>query len=130
MEYTGIKMGKELDNSIHALIEYDYSGLLGVEAATSYWGLSTFPYNIPIFLVNDNAMNENGYSVDSALAMLFVPNVNTENIVRLSKHLSVTDPEQTVCDMVRYNRHEFHLFETLLHAYEGDVDRERLEELA
>ncbi len=130
MEYTGIKMGKELDNSIHALIEYDYSGLLGVEAATSYWGLSTFPYNIPIFLVNDNAMNENGYSVDSALAMLFVPNVNTENIVRLSKHLSVTDPEQTVCDMVRYNRHEFHLFETLLHAYEGDVDRERLEQLA
>ena len=86
MEYTGIKMGKELDNSIHALIEYDYSGLLGVEAATSYWGLSTFPYNIPIFLVNDNAMNENGYSVDSALAMLFVPNVNTENIVRLSQH--------------------------------------------
>lgn len=130
MERAGIKMGKELDNSIHALIEYDYPGLLGVEAATSYWGLSTFPYDIPIFLVNDNAMGYDGYSVDSALAMLFVPDVNTKNIVSLSRHLSVTDPEQTVCDMVRYNRHEFHLYETLLNAYEGDVDIERLEQLA
>ena len=61
--------------------------------------------------------------------MLF-RSVNTKNIVSLSRHLSVTDPEQTVCDMVRYNRHEFHLYETLLNAYEGDVDIERLEQLA
>lgn len=32
--------------------------------------------------------------------------------------------------MVRYNRHEFHLFETLLSAYDGMVNIERLENLA
>lgn len=60
-----------------------------------------------------------------------MPNVNTKNIVNLSECLSVTDREQTVCDMVRYNRHEFHLFETVLSAYDdGDVDVDRLEKMA
>lgn len=31
-------MGEELDNTIPALISYDYLGLLGVESATQYWG--------------------------------------------------------------------------------------------
>ena len=62
--------------------------------------------------------------------MFFAPDINTDSIVKLSDPLSVTDKEQTVCDMIRYNRHEFHLFETVLNAYEGDVDIARLEILA
>lgn len=123
-------INKELKNDVYSLIKYDYPGIIGVEAATSYWGLSTFNPAMPIFLVNDINAESNGLFVESTLSMLFVPNVNTDNLIKLSEHLRITDPEQTVCDMVRYGRHEFHLFETLLNAYDGDVDMERLMKLA
>lgn len=118
------------DNSINALIRYDWNGLLGVESATEYWGLSTFYGVSPIFLFNDNSQDMSGYQSSFGISILAVPHVNKKNVVQLSEHLFVTDKEQTVCDMVRYNRHEFHLFETLLEAYNGLVDIERMESLA
>ena len=124
------KMDGTIKNDVYSLIEYDYDGIIGVEAATSYWGLSTFNPAIPIFLFNDDNAEENGLFVESSLSVLFVPNVNMDNLVELSEHLRITDPEQTVCDMVRYNRHEFHLFETLISAYSGMVNIEKLESLA
>jgi hypothetical protein len=123
-------MDGTIKNDVYSLIEYDYDGIIGVEAATSYWGLSTFNPAIPIFLFNDDNAEENGLFVESSLSVLFVPNVNMDNLVELSEHLRITDPEQTVCDMVRYNRHEFHLFETLISAYSGMVNIEKLESLA
>lgn len=130
MEYANSAVGETIKNDVYSLIQYDYPGIIGVEAAASYWGLSTFNPAIPIFLVNDDNADSTGLFVESALSMLYVPNVNTDNLIQLSEHLRITDPEQTVCDMVRYGRHDFHLFETLLNAYDGDVDIERLERLA
>lgn len=119
-----------LGTSISSLIKQDFNGLLGVESATEHWGLSTFYGLRPIFLFEDNSKDDEGYESVAAFVYLAVPNVNKDNKIYLSEHLAVTDPEQTVCDMVRYKRHEFHLFETLLSAYSGDVDIERLERLA
>lgn len=81
-------------------------------------------------MINDNNVEDSGLLIESSLPFFYTPNVNQENVVYLSKNLRVTDKEQTVCDMVRYNRHEFHLFETLLSAYDGMVNIERLENLA
>lgn len=131
MEHSKINLGKALKNDVYSLIEYDYPGLIGVETATSYWGLSTFNPSIPIFLVNDNSLENDGYFCRYALSFLFVPNVNTENIIKLSNNLSITDREQTIIDMLRYNRHEFHLYETVLCAYDDkEVNIQRLESLA
>lgn len=131
MEYTSPTVEKYLDNSIQALVKYNMNGLIGVESASGYWGLSTFSTNIPILLINDDSMDNDGYDTDYAIKMLFVPNVNDKNTVKLSDSLSITDREQTVCDMIRYNRHEFHLYETVVSAYEdGEVDIPRLEQLA
>lgn len=130
MECSISKMDRSIKNDIYSLIEYDYNGIIGVEAATAYWGLSTFNPAIPIFLFNDNHAEEQGLFVETTLSTLFVPNVNMDNLIKLSEHLRITDPEQTVCDMIRYKRHEFHLFETLLSAYSGDVNMERLLSLA
>lgn len=131
MEPRRTAMGEELDNTIPALISYDYPGLLGVESATQYWGLTSFYSRPPILLFEDNSQDYNGYSWDYAINFLFVPNVNYENTIHLSEHLLVTDREQTVCDMIRYNRHTFHLYEAVLSAYEdGRVDIKRLEWLA
>lgn len=130
MECSINEMDKSIKNDIYSLIEYDYNGIIGVEAATAYWGLSTFNPEIPIFLINDKHAKERGFFVETSLSMLFVPNINMSNLIKLSEHLRITDPEQTVCDMVRYQRHEFHLFETLLNAYNKMVDIERMEYIA
>lgn len=130
MECTINKLDGSIKNDVNSLIRYDYEGIIGVEAASSYWGLCTFSPEIPIFLVNDPHAEEQGLFVDSTLSMLFVPNVNMNNLINLSEHLRITDPEQTVCDMIRYGRHEFHLFETLVSAYDGMVDIDRLNNLA
>lgn len=131
MDYKQTLMSTCYPNDIYSLIKYDYPGLLGVETATAYWGLSTFNIGMPIFMMNYDALDNNGYIVSCALSTLFVPNVNKKNVVQLSEHLFITDREQTVVDMLRYNRHEFHLYETVLSAYEDpEVNLEKLEELA
>lgn len=127
----GFLINGQLNTGIYALRDGDYNALIGVETATGYWGLSTFDTDHSIILFNDNDMDESGYEVNLAMSTLFVPNVNTENVVYLSKHLRVTDPEQTVVDMVRYSRHEFHLYETLISAIDDRrVNVERLNTLA
>ena len=119
------------NNNLASLRGTSYKGLLGVETATEYWGLSTYSGFSPIFLVNDDSFGEDGYESSFAFTILAVPNVNKDNVVKFSDDLYVTDLEQTVCDMVRYNRHEFHLYETVLSAFdEDDCDKERLEKLA
>lgn len=130
MECTINKLDKSIKNDVYSLIRYDYEGIIGVEAASSYWGLCTFSPEIPIFLVNDPYVGPQGIFVESTLSMFFVHDVNMNNLVKLSEHLRITDPEQTVCDMVRYKSHEFHLFETLVSAYDGMVNIDRLNELA
>lgn len=126
-ESQDMSLGLNIDD-LRSTIKMDVDGLIGVESATEYWGLSTFYSFRTIMLFNDNTMDRNGTEF---LGSLFVPDVNEENTVYLNKHTRVTDKEQTVCDMVRYNRHEFHLYETLISAFdEGCVDLERLEKLA
>ena len=127
----GFLLNGQLNTGIYALRDGDYNALVGVETATGYWGLSTFDPDHSIILFNDNDSDNSGYEVSLGLSTLFVPNVNTKNVVYLSEHLRVTDKEQTVVDMVRYNRHEFHLYETLISAIDDEqVNISRLNELA
>jgi len=122
---------EQLNTGIFALQECDFDGLIGVETASGHWGLPTFSPDFTIVMFSDDTLSNDGYEVDCGINTLFVPNVNTENIVYLSEHLRITDPEQTVVDMVRYNRHEFHLYETLISAIDDEqVNVERLNALA
>lgn len=131
MEYENTFMGKRLNTGTFALQQMDYNGIIGVEAAAGYWGLCTFNHIAnTILLFNDNTLTNEGICEGEGFSILFVPNVNYNNTINLSKHLRVTDPEQTVCDMIRYNRHEFHLYETVYEAIEGSVNINRLEQLA
>lgn len=132
MEQSTFRMDGKLNNGLYSLINSDYNALIGVETATGYWGLSTFSPDYAIILFNDNNRDNDGYFLENVgTHMLFVPNVNTENIVYLSEHLRITDLEQTVVDMVRYNRHEFHLYETLISAIDDKMaDLDRLEKLS
>jgi hypothetical protein len=106
-------------------------GLIGVETATEYWCLSTYESHTAILLYDNHKSLEESKEYYFDLGYLFVPDVNTVNTVKLAKGLYITDREQTVCDMIRYKRHEFHLYEAVMSAYEdGEVDMDRLKKLA
>lgn len=125
-------MGNSIGYDLNSLIELNtVKGLVGVETATGYWGLSTFNTCRVILLFEDNELDNSGYFSDSSLCALYVPNINTENTVKLNDNLYITDKEQTVIDMIRYNRHEFHLYETIQSVFDyGDIDMNKLIRLA
>lgn len=113
-------------HTIRDSIGMDADILIGVESATEYWRLSTFYSVDTIKLVDGDSIR-----YDRDRSILYATDINKDNTVYLNKHTRVTDKEQTVCDMVRYNRHEFHLYETLISAFDdGCVDLKRLEKLA
>ena len=119
--------------SINALIERGQTGrigILGVECASAWWNLCSFSPDIAIFMIDDKTAPSDGIFYGSTFCMYFVPNVNFTNTVELAPNVIVTDKEQTVVDMVRYQRQEFHLYETVMSAYEGEVDIERMESIA
>lgn len=127
----GFLLNGHLDIGVHALAKRDFNGIAGVETASGYWGLSAFLPEHTILMVNDDTLDENGRRCDLGVSILAVPKLNTENVVHLSEHFRVTDLEQTVIDMIRYNRHEFHLYETLISAIDSEeADIERLNNLA
>jgi hypothetical protein len=131
MEHQYTNMGKPLNTSINSLISTDYNGIIGVESATAWWGFSTFNPDISILLFNDSKAPKDGIEYNLGMSILFVPDVNKDNLVNLSHHLRITDREQTVCDMIRYNRHEFHLYETVLSAFDDEsIDFDKLLRLA
>lgn len=106
-------------------------GLLGVEWAANYWGYSTFNPFIPIFMIEDNDLGADGYFVSSMICNFFAPNVNKINTVDLGDGLYVTDREQTIVDMLRYNRSECYLYETVMYGLEdSNIDKGKLDSLA
>lgn len=124
-------MGEMIDTRIINLVRMNQDSLVGLESATGYWGLSTYCSTMPHYLYKLDI--ENGYKeVDLPTAVyLFSSSVNLENVVYLSEKFRITDMEQTICDMIRFDRQEFHLFETVISAFEDSrVNKERLNTLA
>jgi hypothetical protein len=120
-----------LNTSLNVLKDTSTEGIVGVESATAWWGLSSFDPDITIFLFEDNTKNNSGYYFHGGLDFLFVPDVNFDNVVYLTDKLCVTDREQTICDMIRYNRHEFHLYETVISAFDDkEINMDKLLNLA
>lgn len=106
-------------------------GLLGVEWAANYWGYSTFNPFIPIFMIEDNELGVEGCFVSGMICNFFAPNVNKINIVNLGDDLYVTDREQTIVDMIRYDRSACYSYETVMYGLEDEnIDKVKLESLA
>ena len=115
--------------TIQDMIDADKRGLLGLECASAYWGMSTFRWDMPIFLIKSDC--EEPIDVPAQISFFFANDICFDNSVKLSDKLSIIDREQTVCDMIRYDRQEFHLYETILSAFEDDeVDIDKLNRLA
>lgn len=110
-----------------------YTNQLCLDAALGYWGLSSFDWveNLVIF---KEAPNLVGDIWDDEFRTVFVKNLDETECTRINEYFTVTNPERTICDMITYEQHEFHLCEALDMVYnwhdKSIVNIEKLEQMA
>lgn len=108
------------------------TGILCTEAASGYLGLSSYEYNsFPIFLYSSDL---NGISrIQSVISYLGVPEkLDYTNTLDIGNDIHVTNKEQTICDLIRFDCDTFTTLESIYnyYAYEGNEAIMRLEALA
>lgn len=94
-----------LDNNIE--------GILCLDFALGYHGLSTFNhYDFPIYFTSNTEVNK-----ESNISYQVVEEVDFSHCTELKRGIYVTNPERTICDMIKYDMHEFHLLEAIDRVY-------------
>lgn len=98
-------------------------GVIGVECASGYWGMSTFPTNCLVFLSDKISKDSNG-----VISFVKVDKITLDNTVEIADGLYVTDKERTICDMIKYGCEVRFLLESI-EDYCTDDDNKELTKL-
>ena len=113
-------MGKRVAASLKDCPALGIRGILGVEAAAGYWGLSAYSFmSHPIFLAS--AELDRIRRVQGDISYLLIPpsiaNLADERTVYFQDGIYVTDKQQTICDMIRFDADEFTKLESIYNYY-------------
>lgn len=113
-------MDKRVAVSIKDCPALGIRGIMGVEAAAGYWGLSAYSFmSHPIFLVNVEV--DRVRRVQGDISYLFIPSrvasLTDEHIIYFQDGIYVTDKQQTICDMIRFDADEFTKLEAIYNYY-------------
>lgn len=128
MEQSEWHVGTPASISINDIRETTKRAVIGLEAASAYWGMCTFSNDMQILLIPSLCGD---MYFDGQLGFMFMEDFSTDYTVDLGGGLLITSRERTVCDMIKYKRHEFHLYETVLSAFEdGETDIELMKKIA
>jgi len=88
-------------------------------------------YNdFPCYYVESKTMA--GNFISSAISYFFVETVDYSETIFIDNGVYVTSPERTICDMILYDRHEYHLLEAIDDVYNTNqqvVNIEKLESM-
>lgn len=120
-------------NTVDTCKQLGETGILGLECASGYWGLSSFDwFSNPIFLAYSE-FHEAGEFFKGTATYYFVDcEPSYDNTVLYADGIYITNKERTICDMVKFQCQEFHLFEAIFdyYTYEDEESIKRLEDLA
>lgn len=83
-------------------------GVIGLECASGYWGMSTFPKNCLVFLSDKIDKDYPG-----VISFVKVDKLTIDNTIKLSDGLYITNKERTICDMIKYGCEERFLLESI-----------------
>lgn len=105
------------------------TGLLCTEAASGYWGLSSYDYfTFPVYMCEGiHGVVEH---IVSNISLVCIPEkVSYEDTVDIGDGIFVTNKIRTVCDFLKYGGDEFHKLETIFNFYcfESEEDIAELE---
>lgn len=104
-------------------IDLKMKGLLCLECALGYCGLSSFNFELnPMFFVQSST--DNNVFLDAVFGCFLVNSIDMSYTKEIADGLFVTRPERTICDLIKYNRHEFFILEALdeIYNYEKTPD--------
>lgn len=125
-------MGEVLMFSLKDCPRMGIGGILCTEAASGYWGLSSYDYNtFPIFMFE--VISGRVERIVGNISYLGIPEkISFSDTVPLGDSIYVTNKVRTVCDMIRYESDIFHTMEVVynFYCYEGEEEINRLEEEA
>lgn len=97
-------------------IDLKIRGLLCFECALGYCGLSSFNFELnPMFFVQSST--DNNVFLDAVYGCFLVNFIDMSYTKEIADGLYVTRPERTICDLIKYNRHEFFILEALDEIY-------------
>lgn len=97
-------------------IQQGFKGVICFESALGYFGLTSFDAETnPIFFVKGTT--DIGKFVPSLVSFMIVDKVDYSYTKEIAKGLFVTRPERTICDLIKYKRHEFFILEALDEIY-------------
>ena len=125
-------MGRILMFSLKDCPRMGIKGILCTEAASGYWGLSSYDYNtFPMFMFE--AISGRIERITGNISYLGIPEkISFDNTLPLGDSIYVTNKVRTVCDMIRYESDVFHTLETVynFYCYENEEEINRLERSA
>lgn len=125
-------MGEILMFSLKDCPRMGIRGILCTEAASGYWGLSSYDYNtFPIFMFE--TISGRVERITGNISYLGIPEkISFDNTVLFGDSIYVTNKVRTVCDMIRYESDVFHTLETVynFYCYENEEEINRLEQSA
>lgn len=125
-------LGERIGVSLKDCKSLGIKGILGVEAAAGYWGLSSYSYfSYPIFLTNIE--DDHVRRIQGDISYLLIPfsmeKLTLDHTVYFQDDIYVTDKQRTICDMIRFDADEFTKLEAIYNYYCFE-DVPALEEMA
>jgi len=121
MELKGYDLPKNVRTTFNECLKRNIKGILCLDFALGYHGLSTFSYmEFPCYFMA--LPNTTEKYISSNISYQLVSKLDMRNIIKIKDGIFVTNPERTLCDMIKYDRHEYHLLEALDAVYQDDVD--------
>ncbi len=128
-EPVGIPFRLTIDN--YGKLSKD--NVLCLDCALGYWGLSTFNWreNLIVYAAVPQWANTMFHTF---IDFWCVDKIDKTDCTIINDNFMVTNPERTICEMIKYDQHTFHLYEAIDYAYNwpGDdtVNVEKLERMA
>lgn len=125
-------MGTPLVLSLADCPRMGIDGILCMEAASGYWGLSSYCYStFPIFLFKAFKDYPERFG-DNIIYQGIPEEITYEDTTDIGDNIFVTNKIRTVCDMVRFDCDLFHTLETVynFYCYESESDIAELESKA
>lgn len=119
--------------TIYNLIKSKQKAVLCLECASGYHGISTFSYedNLMILVETDDIESMYKCFGRDNISFYGIDKIDYSHCIPISETVYVTDIPLTICQMIQFDCHEFHMFEAIddLYTFHGDLVKET-EELA
>lgn len=106
-------MAVPLKVTIYDCKKLGLTGVVGLEAASGYWGLSSYSFeDFPVFLYESTSGKVE--RITSNISYTGIPTkITLDHTAYFQDGIYITDMERTICDMIEYGADDFTMLESI-----------------